>query len=130
MDTTDLSAFVRRIPLFSIYRDEELAELIKLAQLRSVRAGELVFDQGDQGDSFYVVYSGRIRILRKNEAGKEINLGVCSRSDHFGETALITEHPRNAAARVCTQLLCSSASSSISFSIASRFSASVPWVVA
>jgi len=99
MDTKDLFAFIRKIPLFSIYEDEELAELMQRAELRSVSAGELVFDQGDTGDSFYIVYSGKIRILKKNEQGKEINLGVSTRGDHFGETAMITESPRNAAAR-------------------------------
>ncbi|MCK5187692.1 MAG: cyclic nucleotide-binding domain-containing protein, partial [Deltaproteobacteria bacterium] len=99
MDTKDLFEFIRKVPLFSIYEDKVLAELIQLARLRSVSAGELVFDQGDEGDSFYIVYSGKIRILKKNEQGKEINLGVNTKGDHFGETALITENPRNAAAR-------------------------------
>jgi ATP-binding cassette subfamily B protein len=87
------------VPLFSIYEDKVLADLMQVAQLKSVSAGELVFDQDDVGDSFYIVYSGKIRILKKNEQGKEINLGVSTRGDHFGETALITENPRNAAAR-------------------------------
>ncbi len=99
MDTKDLFEFIRKVPLFSIYEDKVLAELIKLARLRSLSAGELVFDQGDEGDSFYIVYSGKIRILKKNEQGKEINLGVNTKGDHFGEIALITENPRNAAAR-------------------------------
>jgi len=99
MDIKDLFEFIRTIPLFSIYEDKALIELMQRAKLRSVSAGELVFDQGDAGDSFYIVYSGKIRILKKNEQGKEINLGVCMRGDHFGETALITENPRNATAR-------------------------------
>ncbi len=99
MESKDLFAFIRKIPLFSICEDEVLTELMKAAELKSVSAGELVFDQGDAGDCFYIVYSGRIRILKKNEQDKEINLGVCMRGDHFGETALITENPRNAAAR-------------------------------
>ena len=99
VDTRELLAFARQAPIFSICQDEELAALMNLARLRPVKAGELVFDQGSEGDSFYVVYTGRIRILKKDALGKEINLGVCLRSDHFGETALITGCPRNAAAR-------------------------------
>ena len=99
MDIKDLFKFIRKVPLFSIYEDNVLADLMQVAQLKSVSAGELVFDQDDVGDSFYIVYSGKIRILKKNEQGKEINLGVSTRGDHFGETALITENPRNAAAR-------------------------------
>ncbi|MFX0200574.1 MAG: peptidase domain-containing ABC transporter [Candidatus Hodarchaeota archaeon] len=99
MDIKDLLEFIRKISLFSIYTDEELAELMKAAELRSVSAGELIFDQGDPGDRFYIVYSGRIRVVLRNEMQKEVNLGVQTRGDHFGETALITENPRSATAR-------------------------------
>ncbi|MBW2084528.1 MAG: peptidase domain-containing ABC transporter [Deltaproteobacteria bacterium] len=99
MDIKDLSEFIRKNSLFSIYTDEELDELMKAAELRSVGAGEIIFEQGDQGDRFYIVYSGKIRIVQKNEKGQEVNLGVRTRGDHFGETALIREGTRNATAR-------------------------------
>ncbi|MBW2052484.1 MAG: peptidase domain-containing ABC transporter [Deltaproteobacteria bacterium] len=72
---------------------------MKEAELRSVGAGEVLFEQGDPGDRFYVVYSGKVRIIQKNERQKEVNLGVRTRGDHFGETALIKESSRNATAR-------------------------------
>jgi ATP-binding cassette subfamily B protein len=98
MDEKSLSEFIRKVPLFSIYTDEELSGLTKSAELKSINAGEVIFNQSDPGDKFFVVYSGKIRII-KTEAGKEINLGVRTRGDHFGEAALITDHPRNATAR-------------------------------
>ncbi|MBW2093019.1 MAG: cyclic nucleotide-binding domain-containing protein, partial [Deltaproteobacteria bacterium] len=99
MDVKDLSEFIRKIPLFSIYTDEELDDLMKAAELKSVGAGEVLFEQGDPGDKFYIVYSGKIRIVQKNEKQKEVNLGVRTRGDHFGETALIRVGTRNATAR-------------------------------
>ena len=98
MDIKDLSKFIRRIPLFAIYSDDELAELMQSAELKSVRAGELIFEQGESDETFYIVYSGKIRIIQKNEEGKEVNLGVRISGDHFGETTLITEDARNASA--------------------------------
>jgi len=91
--------FVKKIPLFSLYANEEIAELMAKAEPSSVRAGGIIFNQGDPGNKLYVIYKGKIRILQKGEDGKEINLGVRTRGDHFGETALITGHPRNASAR-------------------------------
>ncbi|MCE5244117.1 MAG: cyclic nucleotide-binding domain-containing protein, partial [Desulfobacteraceae bacterium] len=99
MDLKELFSFTRQVGLFSLYGDEELDDLLKTASLRSCSAGELIFDQGDPGDAFYIVYSGRVRILKRDEQKKEINLALLTRGDHFGETALITDHPRNAAAR-------------------------------
>ncbi|MBN1849781.1 MAG: peptidase domain-containing ABC transporter [Deltaproteobacteria bacterium] len=100
MDIRDLSNFIRKIPLFAIYSDDDLAELMLTAELKSVKAGELIFEQGETGETFYIVYSGKIRILQKNIEDKEVNLGVRTSGDHFGETALITEETRNASARV------------------------------
>jgi len=91
--------FVKKIPLFAIYTNQEIAELMSVAEPSSIRAGDLIFDQGDPGDKLYVIYKGKVRILQKAEDGKEINLGVRTRGDHFGETALITGNPRNASAR-------------------------------
>ena len=99
MAIKELLSFMREIPLFSIYEDQELTDLLQDVELKSLKAGEVVFEQGDEGDSFYIVYSGRIRILQKTELNKEINLGVMNTRDVFGETALITDRPRNATAR-------------------------------
>ena len=99
MDIQDLLGFIREIRLFSILGDEELDELVKGFQLKSVPAGEVIFNQGDAGDRFYIVYSGKVRVFQINEAQKEVSLGVRVKGDHFGETALITGNPRNSAAR-------------------------------
>jgi subfamily B ATP-binding cassette protein HlyB/CyaB len=99
MEIKDLHDFIRKLPLLSVYGEEDLDALMKQAELRSVRAGEIIFEQGDPGDTLYIVYSGKIRIFKITEQNKEISLGLLSRGDHFGETALITEKPRNASAR-------------------------------
>lgn len=91
--------FIRKIPLFSTYTDQDIGELVDTSELASINAGELLFDQGDPGDKLYILYSGKIRIIQKNELQKEINLGVRTKGDYFGETALITGNPRNIAAR-------------------------------
>ncbi len=99
MDIQNLTDFIRKIPLLSICTDEELAGFIKTAELKSYGVGESVFEQGTVGDRFYIVYSGKIRILHTNHLNKEVNLGLRGRGDHFGETALVTERPRNTTAR-------------------------------
>ncbi len=93
-----LLQFIADLPLFTIYDQGQLAAFLEQVQLLSADAGEMVFAQGEPGDSFYVVYSGRIRILMQRD-GREVSLGVLKKGDHFGESALITDQPRNAAAR-------------------------------
>ena len=95
----DQLSFIRNIPIFSAFPDPDLNELQQAAEPLSVKAGELLYDQGDAGDKLYIVFSGRIRLVQKKDEDKEINLGVRARGDHFGEAALITGNPRGSAAR-------------------------------
>lgn len=89
---------LREIQVFSLLDEDSLVRLADAAELSSVKAGEVIFNQGDSADRFFLVYSGKVRILKQLD-GREINLGVKSRNDHFGETALIFGSVRNAAAR-------------------------------
>lgn len=99
MNIQDALSFLRRRWFFSILNNEELDQFIKKAKLFVVKTGEVVFNQGDDGNEFYFVYSGKIRIFQINQEDKEINLGFRTRGDHFGETAIISSKPRNATAR-------------------------------
>ena len=68
-------------------------------------AGDTVITQGEAGDYFYVIKSGRCRITRKvNQDGrvKEVPLAEIGVGDVFGEDALIGEAPRNATVTMIT----------------------------
>ncbi len=99
MNAQSLLGFLREIPLFSVYGDEELLGLLESAEMESVGAGQVIFGQGEEGQKFYVVYNGRVRIVLADESGREVNLGVVAKGGYFGETSLITGKPRNASAR-------------------------------
>ena len=91
--------FIRRVPIFSAFPDQELTELMDAAEPLSFKAGSVLYEQNDPGDRLYIVFSGRIRLVQKKEDGKEVNLGVLRKGDHFGEASLIHAKPRNAEAR-------------------------------
>ncbi|MDD2717532.1 MAG: peptidase domain-containing ABC transporter [Candidatus Wallbacteria bacterium] len=99
MNLNDLLIFIRKVPNFSIYREEDLSRLLAAAELVRLSAGEELFRQGERGDTFYIILSGKIRILQTNEAGREINLGIRNSTDHIGARAIITDEPRIATAR-------------------------------
>jgi CRP-like cAMP-binding protein len=61
------------------------------------RAGEVVIKQGDEGDYFYVMVSGKCAVTRETPLNKEgIKLAELTVGDTFGEEALIAEAKRNA----------------------------------
>jgi CRP-like cAMP-binding protein len=67
------------------------------------RAGEVVIKQGDEGDYFYVVVSGKCVVTRETPLNKEgIKLAELTVGDTFGEEALIAEAKRNATITMLT----------------------------
>lgn len=63
-----------------------------------LRAGEVLFEEGDAGTDAFIVESGAIRISRRNEDGQDLVLTDLSPGGLFGELALIDNHPRSATA--------------------------------
>ncbi len=71
-----------------------------------LRTGDTLFERGDPGDAFYVVASGRARVIHgQDAAGREISLSVLKRGDHFGDIALLTGAPRTATVRAAEDLV-------------------------
>jgi ATP-binding cassette, subfamily B, bacterial HlyB/CyaB len=70
-----------------------------------LRTGDTLFERGDPGDAFYVVASGRARVIGKDSAGREISLSVLKRGQHFGDIALLSEVPRTATVRAAEDLV-------------------------
>jgi CRP-like cAMP-binding protein len=67
------------------------------------RAGEVVIKQGDEGDYFYVIVSGKCLVTRETPLNKEgIKLAELGIGDTFGEEALIAEAKRNATVTMVT----------------------------
>jgi len=99
----DLISFFRKIPIFTVYTDQELSTLLQSAELKTAAAGEILVEQGSSVNELYVVFKGRIRIIQTNDKQKEINLGVRERGDHFNETSLITGNPSGYSARAAEE---------------------------
>jgi CRP-like cAMP-binding protein len=67
------------------------------------RAGEVVIKQGDEGDYFYVIVSGKCVVTRETPLNLEgIKLAELDVGDTFGEEALIAEAKRNATVTMLT----------------------------
>lgn len=61
----------------------------------NVQKGEVVFKQDGPADSFYMIYGGSVRIIRRQD-GKEHQLALLVRNDYFGEMALVSNRRRSA----------------------------------
>ena len=98
MKVDQLEAFLRNSSCFAVLSEDQLDTLAGRAEIRSYKLGEVVVRQGDRGDRMYVVYSGKVRVLRE-EDGVETPLNSIFPGEHFGELALVHDRPRNATIR-------------------------------
>jgi CRP/FNR family transcriptional regulator len=92
-DTVEL---LHRVPVFSALGEDELARVAQVAVPRRFEAGEVVFREGDQSDTCYVVRSGHARALREHPDGRSITLARFGPGDIFGELAMFDDERRSA----------------------------------
>jgi CRP/FNR family transcriptional regulator, cyclic AMP receptor protein len=94
--TEDTIALLRRVPAFSTLGEEELAEVAAVAVPRQFGAGEVVFREGDESDTCYVVRSGHARAIREHPDGRSITLANFGPGEIFGELAMFDDERRSA----------------------------------
>jgi len=79
------------VPIFNHLEADQIAEITESVQSDSYKKGEIIYRAGDQSDSLYIVKSGRIRIYRLSESGKEQLVRFLNPGDFTGELALFSE---------------------------------------
>jgi hypothetical protein len=88
---------LRDIPLFAELDLEDLRELEREFSVVRLRAGDVLFHEGDEPDGLYIIVSGELEIVRDRN---ESVLARLEEGQPVGEMALLDEAPRSATARV------------------------------
>jgi CRP-like cAMP-binding protein len=94
-------AFLKKIHLFHGLEEDELAAIAAELDEAQYAAGSVIFQQDSKADSFYLIYGGSVRIVRRQK-GKETQLAILIREDYFGEMALVAKRRRSATATAST----------------------------
>lgn len=97
-DKAVLVEALRRCPLFAKADERTLDEIARHLRRRRFRRDEIIFHQGDVGDSLLVVASGAVKIVLPSLNGEEAIIATLRPSDYFGELALLDGQPRSATA--------------------------------
>jgi signal transduction histidine kinase/CRP-like cAMP-binding protein len=99
MSSVDLERFLRSI--FSNVAEDDLAALAQASVLRSLEPGTVICREGEPGDAFFIVVSGRVLVLKRQDDEKDLLLQELEEGQSFGEIALVEEGTRSATVRTC-----------------------------
>jgi signal transduction histidine kinase/MFS family permease len=98
-ENANVEAMLHHVPLFSNLPPSELVSLADIGQYVSIRRGDMVFKEGDPGDTAYVILKGAVNIQRAREEGSvDVVITAFGVGEVFGELALIDGEPRSASA--------------------------------
>lgn len=87
---------LKNITLFEDINDEDLNKILKFCKNNHYHKGNIIFFEEDLGDLIFFIVTGKVKISRTNEAGKEIILSIIEEGDYFGEMSILDGETRSA----------------------------------
>ena len=103
MAMESLTAQLGRTVLFNGLDEGDLRRLAGISRERTLEAGAVLFEQGDESDGLYVVASGIVRIYLTADDGREATVFLSEEGEVIGEMALLDGLPRSAGAAALTE---------------------------
>src|SRR5215217_7373935 len=92
----ETAALLGRVPVFEELADDDLKRVAEVTVPRRFAAAEVVFREGDDSDTCYVVHAGHARAIREHPDGRQITLATFGPGDIFGELAMFDDERRSA----------------------------------
>ena len=97
--------FLKRVELLTPLAEYERKKVAEALDEVMYSPGSSIFKQGDEGDAMYIVYSGEVKIVKRDQPDDEPKEVMrCVSSDYFGERALMTRDHRAATAVAVTSV--------------------------
>jgi CRP/FNR family transcriptional regulator len=99
--------YIRQNVLFQGLDEESLKLVAAMGMMRSYEKGQVVFRAGDEGNGFYIVAEGRIKVYQDSLSGKQQILHIFGSGAAFGEVAVFQgkSFPASAVTLESSQLL-------------------------
>ncbi len=96
----ELVRLMEKVEILTPLSKAELAGLVKQVRVETYAAGEIPIRQGDQGDSFYLIKSGRVDVAVAKASGETAIVATLGPGTFFGEMSLLTGAARAASIQV------------------------------
>ncbi len=95
---------MRRAPLFAALDDEAGSALLSGMSTVRMERGDVLFREGDPGDTLYVIGEGKVKLGRTSPDGRENLIAILGPGEMFGELSLFDPGPRTMTATAVAEV--------------------------
>ncbi len=92
----DFLNLVRNVPIFSELDEKELRKIADIGISRKYSKNAIVFLEEEAGAALFIIVSGKVKVVRTDDEGKEVILSILGPGEFFGEMAILDGLPRSA----------------------------------
>src|SRR5436309_13714166 len=89
---------LRRVPIFALLDDEELAVLSAQVELKKFAPRQRIYKMGDPGGQAYVLVSGQVRVHTVDEDQQEVVVDEPAAGEFFGFASMLDQTPHQTSA--------------------------------
>lgn len=100
--TNNLAQHLKRAPTFSDFNEAELEEVAQLVIERKFKRHTVIFHENEPGNAFYIIKTGRIKVYKVSEDGRELIIGIFGDGGIFGDVPVFDGGPYPASAAAMT----------------------------
>ncbi len=93
MEKTRIREAVNASSLFNGLPPEQLDHIVGIVMVKNFGRGETIFFEGDIGNGFYIVETGKIKVYKMSLSGKEQILHIFGPGEPFGEVPVFNGRP-------------------------------------
>eukprot|EP00930_Biecheleria_cincta_P048179 TRINITY_DN3352_c0_g1_i1.p1 TRINITY_DN3352_c0_g1~~TRINITY_DN3352_c0_g1_i1.p1 ORF type:complete len:797 (+),score=229.90 TRINITY_DN3352_c0_g1_i1:28-2391(+) len=94
--------YLEKVELLSPLKDDEKEAVAQTLNEMSFTKGEMVFQQGEKGDVFYILIAGQVTVIKDGKETAKLN-ATPDKASFFGEKALLNNEPRTATLQVTSE---------------------------
>jgi CRP/FNR family cyclic AMP-dependent transcriptional regulator len=88
--------FLRNVPIFAELEEKDLLKVVKLGTSQKYKKGNIVVLEQESGAALFVIISGKVKVVRMDEDGREVILSMFGPGEFFGEMSLLDGLARSA----------------------------------
>lgn len=105
--TRSVINFLNKVPIFDELSFDELDTIVPFMSYMQIGAGELLFNEGEEGNYVFFVAKGILDVYKRSASGGDVVIASLSKGHSVGEMSIIDAFPRSATvkSRVDSMLL-------------------------